>query len=109
MTFSFTHKQIANAIAVKINESVDVKGVFEKSGNSQYSRYEFLEFQGADVRFDNSSGKMHHKVFIIDEKIVITGSMNPTASGDNRNDENILIIYSEEIASEYLDEFWRIY
>ena len=109
MTFSFTHNQIANAIAVKINESIEVKGVFEKSGNSQYSRFDFLEFQGADVRWDNITGKMHHKVLIIDNETVITGSMNPTASGDTRNDENILIIHSEEIADLYLKEFEKIY
>ena len=35
---------------------------------------------------------MHHKVFIIDEEIVITGSFNPSKNADTRNDENILII-----------------
>ena len=48
---------------------------------------------------------MHHKVCIIDEKIVVTGSFNPTGSGDYRNDENILIIHNEEIAKRFVEEF----
>lgn len=51
---------------------------------------------------------MHHKVFIVDEKIVVTGSFNPTMSGDIRNDENIVIIYDKEIASEFLEEYDRV-
>lgn len=48
---------------------------------------------------------MHHKVFIIDEKTVITGSFNPSNNGDKGNDENILIIGSEEIAGMFEEEF----
>jgi len=109
MTFSFTHDNIANALVLAHNNSVEVKGIFEKSGVSKYSKHDFLEFQGINYTFDSNKGKMHHKVFIIDEKIVITGSMNPSGSGDERNDENILIIHSEEIASLFLNEFEKIY
>ena len=52
---------------------------------------------------------MHHKVFIIDENIVITGSFNPTESADKRNDENILIIHDSIVAGKYLGEFDRVW
>jgi phosphatidylserine/phosphatidylglycerophosphate/cardiolipin synthase-like enzyme len=48
---------------------------------------------------------MHHKTFIVDDNIVITGSYNPTASGTEKNDENILIIYSDDVANEFVDEY----
>ncbi|MBT4150600.1 phospholipase, partial [Candidatus Woesearchaeota archaeon] len=51
---------------------------------------------------------MHHKVFIIDGKTVVTGSFNPSKNGDSRNDENILIIRDETIASRYLAEYERL-
>ncbi|MBW2978432.1 hypothetical protein KY331_06315 [Candidatus Woesearchaeota archaeon] len=106
MTFSFTHNGIANVIALKMQEGVEVKGVFEKRGaGSEYSRYGFLEYQGADVRKDNNSYSMHHKVFIIDNSTVITGSFNPSENADMNNDENVLIIYDKEIAEKYLKEF----
>jgi phospholipase D len=48
---------------------------------------------------------MHHKVFIIDKEAVVTGSYNPTKSGNTRNDENMLIIHDKEIANQFLEEF----
>ncbi len=50
------------------------------------------------------NGSIHHKVFIIDGKTVITGSYNPTRNGNEYNDENILIINDYAIARKFLDE-----
>jgi phosphatidylserine/phosphatidylglycerophosphate/cardiolipin synthase-like enzyme len=57
---------------------------------------------------------MHHKVFLIDilspRCTIITGSFNPTASGDKRNDENVLIIKNnQELCKLYYEEFERMY
>jgi len=113
MTFSFTHTGIANEIVIKMHEGVDVKGIFEKRGTgTEYSRFALLDFQGADVRKDTSGAVMHHKLFIIDNSTVITGSFNPSKNADTRNDENILIIYDSDVALRYLEEFdyiWRNY
>jgi len=109
MTFSFTHDGIANQILLRYDEGVEVRGVFETTQVSQYSKFEVLEYQGADVVKDGNGNNMHHKTFIIDEKVVITGSMNPSKNGDERNDENVLVIYSEELAALYLEEFDRVY
>ena len=35
--------------------------------------------------------------------------MNPTKNGDERNDENLLIIKDKKIAAQYMEEFWRVY
>jgi len=48
---------------------------------------------------------MHHKVFIIDNEIVITGSYNPTKHANKANDENILIINDGNLAKMYEKEF----
>ena len=95
MTFSFTHTGIANEIVMKLHEGVEVKGVFEKRGaGTEYSRFKLLEFQGGEVRKDTNGGTMHHKVFIIDEKIVVTGSFNPSKNADTRNDENVFGLWN---------------
>jgi phosphatidylserine/phosphatidylglycerophosphate/cardiolipin synthase-like enzyme len=52
---------------------------------------------------------MHHKVIIIDGKIVVTGSYNFSNNAEHSNDENTLIIHNQAIASAYLDEFQRIF
>jgi phosphatidylserine/phosphatidylglycerophosphate/cardiolipin synthase-like enzyme len=109
MTFSFTHEKIADMLISKKNKGLIVKGVMEKSQNSKYSRYDELLNAGVDVKWDSNSANMHHKVFIIDESIVITGSFNPTISGDTRNDENLVVIHSEDIAKNYINEFNLLY
>ena len=53
---------------------------------------------------------MHHKVFILDNETVATGSFNPSLSADTRNDENLLIVHDKKIADNFLREFdslWR--
>ena len=52
---------------------------------------------------------MHHKVFIIDRKVVTTGSMNPTSNGNEKNNENLIIIHDEAIAKDYLNEFFKVW
>ena len=64
---------------------------------------------GLDVKKDRNKGNMHHKVFIIDSETVITGSYNPTESGNKRNDENLIIIHDKKIAEKYLEEFGKVY
>ena len=108
MVFSFTHKEIANAIIEKEKQNLVVKGVFEKRQNSKYSQFSRINkscSQNCLFVFDKNKYTMHHKVFIIDNETVITGSMNPTKNGDNRNDENVLIIHNKTLAKEFLEEF----
>jgi len=105
MTFSFTHDQIGETLVDKHKEEVKIKGIFEKFGKSEYSEYYDLEDNGIEVKWDEYSYFIHHKVFIIDNRTVITGSFNPTKAGDEKNDENVLIIHDENIAKKYLEEF----
>jgi phosphatidylserine/phosphatidylglycerophosphate/cardiolipin synthase-like enzyme len=51
---------------------------------------------------------MNHKIMIIDGKIVIVGSYDFTNRAENENDENVLIIYNEEIAQKFMEEFQRV-
>ncbi len=108
MTFSFTHDDIGAKLIEKDTQGININGIFEKRQQSKYSEYDKLLNAGLNVTFDNNPQTMHHKVFIIDEKIVVTGSFNPTMSGDERNDENVLIIHDKSIAEEFLNEFDRI-
>ncbi len=109
MTFSFTSREIANALLLAKERGVALKGVMETSQISQYSMYELLKFQGVDVRKDKNKKNMHHKVFIIDNETVVTGSFNPTEGGDKRNDENVLIIKDKVLAEKFLNEFSAVY
>lgn len=108
MVFSFTSKTIADAILY--NANAKTMGVFDSSqAGSKYSQYHRLSGFGVFVKKDKGKGKLHHKVFIIDNETVITGSYNPTGSGSNNNDENILVVHDKTIARMYLDEFNRLF
>ena len=109
MTFSFTHEGIANALLFQNQAGIPIRGVMETTQISEYSRFQVLQYQGVDVHKDGNKRNMHHKVFIIDEETVITGSFNPTAGGNERNDENVLIIKDKAIARLFLDEFEKVY
>ena len=60
-----------------------------------------LRAVGAQVKIENYAGKVHSKSIIIDDKYVIAGSMNFTMTGENKNDENTLIIENERLAKYY--------
>lgn len=100
MTFSFTDDDIGDLLLDKAKE-IDVKVIFDPR-KDKYSEYDKLK-SFSKIR------KVHHKVFIIDKEIVITGSYNPTRNGNERNDENIVIIQSEEVSNLFSKEFDRIW
>ncbi len=109
MTFSFTSNVIEAKLIEKFNQSIEVKGIFEKRSQSKDSAFFALNKSMISVIFDQNPKTMHHKVFIVDEEIVITGSYNPTKRGAEINDENLLIIHDKGIAKQFLDEFYRLY
>ncbi|MBS3142035.1 DUF1669 domain-containing protein [Candidatus Woesearchaeota archaeon] len=108
MVFSFTHSGVGNELILAHERGVDVSGIFDKSQNSRFSQAKRLKAQGMDIKIEENPGKLHHKVFIIDEKTVITGSFNPSENADERNDENMVIIRDPVIASLFSDEYERL-
>lgn len=108
MTFSFTHNEIGDVLIDKKKAGLDIRGIMEKRQLSEYSEAERLRKVGISVMEDKNPGTMHHKVFIMDNRTVITGSMNPTKRGDAVNDENVVIIHDSQIAGLFLEEFERL-
>ena len=108
MAFSFTSKPILDFL-ISNNGNLDIRGVIEKTQNSEWCVFDAMNESGMNVRLDKNPKNMHHKVFIIDRSIVILGSYNPTKSGNERNDENILIIHDKEIADRFVEEFERVW
>jgi phosphatidylserine/phosphatidylglycerophosphate/cardiolipin synthase-like enzyme len=109
LQFSFTEDNIGRDLVMKHAEGIDVRGVFEKTKISNYSEYHLLQYQGIDVRLDKNKYNMHHKVWIIDNRIVITGSYNPSNNAEYDNDENVLIIEDERVAGMFLEEFRQVW
>jgi phosphatidylserine/phosphatidylglycerophosphate/cardiolipin synthase-like enzyme len=111
MAYSFTSDPLAEAIRARAEEGVTVKGVMDSEQINSNIGTEFDPFRqaGLDVRRDGNPGLLHHKVIIIDEQIVITGSYNFTNSAETRNDENLIVLYDPFFASQFMAEFQRVF
>ncbi len=107
--FTFTSPEIADALTHKFAENVEVKGIMEKEQDSSFSQYHPLKKLKMPVKADGNFYFMHHKFFIIDERVVITGSFNPTWRANYQNRENLLIIQSPHLAAQYEEEFQRLW
>lgn len=108
MAFSFTLSDLGNAIKERAAAGVNVQGIFELRGSeTAASQLTTLFCTGLQVRQDGNRYVLHHKVFIIDEKTVITGSFNFSASAANNNDENMAIIEDPDLAAQFIQEFER--
>lgn len=110
LAFAFTDDAIGAALAERQRAGVPVRVVFEArnirgSGSEQGP----LLAAGVDVLADGNCYTMHHKVIIIDQRTVITGSYNFTARAEDVNDENLLILTDPALAQAYQGEFDRVY
>ena len=106
MAFSFTHDDLGDAVLERAEAGVDVKGIFETRGSeTEYSEMPPLYCAEIPVRQDGNPGTFHHKVIVIDDKTVVTGSLNFSVNADESNDENVVIVANSDIAAQYLQEF----
>ena len=109
MAFSFTDDEIGALLVERFHDGVDVAGIIEAWGASlESSELHRFRAVGMPVLTDRNSGLMHHKVMVIDSTWTILGSYNFSRSAAERNDENVLIIKSRDVARQMLDEYARV-
>lgn len=109
--YSFTSREVADALIAAADKGITVRVVADKKGNSgKYSAVTSLTRHGVPVRLNDHYAIMHNKFLIVDEKTTETGSFNYTASADRRNAENALVIWNEpQLAGLYEKEFTRLW
>jgi phosphatidylserine/phosphatidylglycerophosphate/cardiolipin synthase-like enzyme len=109
LAFSFTHQGLSSSLRNRTAAGVEVQGVMERAGSeSVYSQMRALRDAQVDVRTDANPSLMHHKSFIMDGRIVATGSMNYSLSVTRSNDENLLLIDDPRVARVFEMEFAAI-
>jgi phosphatidylserine/phosphatidylglycerophosphate/cardiolipin synthase-like enzyme len=111
LAFSFTSNDLGDIVRQKEKDGLTVAGVMDQEQISSNQGTEFDPFRQAelDVLIDGIDGQMHHKVFIVDGRIVVLGSYNFSRSAEERNDENVIVVYHEQIAEFFMQEFERVY
>mgnify|MGYP000490851090 CR=1 FL=1 len=110
--FYLTHKPLAKDLISAHKRGVDIRIILDASAaRNKYSIHEYLREGGIQVKVENFGGKMHNKSMIVDDKYIVSGSMNFTKAGNSKNDENTIIIKNENLAIQYKKYFiklWKI-
>jgi len=111
MAYAYTADEIAAAMVERARQGVYVSGVLDagQADSNIGGEYRNLLAAGISVRLDGNPDKMHHKVIIIDQQIVITGSYNFSRNAARRNDENTLVIHDPALAAEFMAEFQKVF
>jgi len=115
ITMLITRYGIANALVNKFNSGVRNFAILLDSQNPLGSQKPYLMDNLPPGRVLNftASGIMHHKYMVVDNgyptAAVLTGSHNWSASANQRNDENTLIIFDEDIANQYFQAAAYLY
>lgn len=108
--FYLTNKDIIEALADAKRRGVDVKIIYDAVGaNSMREKVKYLRASKVLVKVENWGGKDHEKNMVIDGEYFITGSANFSNSGIGKNDENILVFKSPDIAGFYRRYFLNLY
>lgn len=95
--FTFAQSSgIDDTMAWLLRAGIAVRGVLDRAQGSQaWAATRPLREAGAQL-FENAPGngvrKVHHKLMVIDERLVIAGSFNYTAPAATLNDENIVVL-----------------
>jgi len=108
--FVITHEELSQALVNAHLRGINVKLIVDATNSKiPRSKVDFLRKGGVPVKVENYAGKMHSKSIIIDDKYLIIGSMNFSKSGENKNDENCVILENPKLARFYKGYFEYIW
>ena len=108
--FFLTHKHLTDDLIQAHRRGVKVRIIMDATGaKNGYTKQEILRAAGIPVKIESWGGKMHMKSAVIDDQILIGGSMNWTSAGDRTNDENTLIIWNRRLNKEYRKTFQKLW
>jgi len=106
LVYSFTDRDIANALIRAHKRGVNVQLIIDGGQTDHYrTQADEVQHAGIPTYSDTKYVIAHDKVMIFDEKIVLTGSYNMSFAARTRNSENVIFIYSEEVAKKYKDRW----
>jgi phosphatidylserine/phosphatidylglycerophosphate/cardiolipin synthase-like enzyme len=111
-TMLITRSDIGYALRDKANVGVNTRVIVNSDGDCSETVVNTLTNSlGANFRKYGESGLLHSKAMIVDQSntqsdpLVLAGSHNWSASANDKNDENTLIIYDATIANIFYQEF----
>lgn len=106
--YQLTDPEIADVLIEIAARGIELKILLDDEP-SKGSKGCLLLSTGVSVKQYVDSGIMHHKFAVVDGALVITGSYNWTTSAQTRNEENLLVIQSPELAQAFEQEFQKLW
>ena len=108
--FSLTLDSIAEAILEAFQRGIKVRMIADdECAKNKGSNVKLIASVGVPCKTDNAIYHMHHKFAVLDESVVIMGSFNWTGQAVKYNQENIFFYEDKNIASQYAQEFERLW
>ena len=107
--FTFTHPDLAEALALAKKRGVDVRVIMDQESSKQASHQIFVRLQreGVPCGYRTKQGLLHSKVALIDTTLV-AGSCNWTKAGFASNHEAMLFIEPlTNSQQQWLDVWWK--
>jgi phosphatidylserine/phosphatidylglycerophosphate/cardiolipin synthase-like enzyme len=90
------------------HEGVDVRVVLDDSQKSdRYTSATFLANAGIPKRTSSRYAIMHNKFLVIDGNHVQTGSFNYTKGAQERNAENVIVLWNQPAIAVTYDREWQ--
>lgn len=112
--FSFTHREIADALIRAHQRGLDVQVIADKDQNElvESDALRRLVAAGLPVFLDADHLAAHNKVIVIDQNAMrptlITGSFNFTFAAQYRNAENVLVLHGNpDLTRAFFDNWQR--
>ncbi len=121
--YSFTQRYVARVLQRAKKRGVTIRLIMDseniKENNSQWSYFDKNGFEikllsgkkipQKDEGTKDKYGVMHHKFFIFDGKLLMTGSYNMSESAEKYNHENVLFIADKDIITKYQERFEKLW
>ncbi|SCA58803.1 Uncharacterized protein AB751O23_AP_00130 [Chlamydiales bacterium SCGC AB-751-O23] len=106
--FTFTHADLAKALAKAKKKGIDVEIILEKRQAKSYSQkaLNILKESGIQARFLYSQEIMHHKFMLVDHKQLSFGSCNWTNGAFNKNKDAFAIIQLNSENQRKMSKIW---
>ncbi len=100
--YSFTSKEITEALISAHKKGVDVQIILDKSNlHGKGNKLQDVVDAGIPTFIDSKHAIAHNKVMILGGNSIITGSFNFTKNAEVSNAENSVVIHGKEIADLY--------
>lgn len=108
--YRFNSRRLARALDEASRRGLNIRLVLDRG---KYKESETMRELLSKDRFPfrlsrgrgDADSKMHHKVALLDDSIVVTGSYNWTRESEEQNYENLLILREPEVVKAYRREF----